>query len=109
MGLGARELLILALIAILLFGARKLPDLARSLGRSMRILKAETKGLDDETTSDTADKAPASEPWPAQQGRGAGHSQAGYSQQDEPDYPELPVRYHVVEETEETGWRQQGH
>lgn len=48
--LGAPELLIIVLIVILLFGAKKLPDLARSTGRSLRIFKAETKGLmnDDE-------------------------------------------------------------
>jgi sec-independent protein translocase protein TatA len=36
---------ILVGVLVLLFGAKKLPDAARSLGRSMRILKAETKGL----------------------------------------------------------------
>ncbi|WP_447002816.1 twin-arginine translocase TatA/TatE family subunit [Saccharothrix isguenensis] len=33
---------------ILLFGAKKLPDMARSIGRSAKILKAETKGLRSE-------------------------------------------------------------
>ncbi len=42
------EILLVALIVILLFGAKKLPDAARSLGRSMRILKAETKGLHED-------------------------------------------------------------
>jgi sec-independent protein translocase protein TatA len=42
------ELLILLFIILLLFGAKKLPDMARSLGRSARILKAETKGLADD-------------------------------------------------------------
>lgn len=37
--------LIVALAGILIFGAKRLPESARSLGRSMRILKAETKGL----------------------------------------------------------------
>ncbi|MCU1603022.1 MAG: twin-arginine translocation protein TatA/E family subunit [Frankiales bacterium] len=37
--------LIVGLIAILLFGAKRLPEAARSLGRSARILKAETAGL----------------------------------------------------------------
>jgi sec-independent protein translocase protein TatA len=39
------HLLIVAAVFVLLFGARKLPDAARSLGQSMRIFKAETKGL----------------------------------------------------------------
>jgi Sec-independent protein translocase protein TatA len=36
-------------MAILLFGARRLPEAARSLGRSARILKAEVAGLHDDT------------------------------------------------------------
>jgi sec-independent protein translocase protein TatA len=47
---------ILVVLLILLFGAKRLPDAARSLGRSMRILKAETKGLADD---DVAGKAEA--------------------------------------------------
>jgi sec-independent protein translocase protein TatA len=39
---------ILVGVLVLLFGAKKLPDAARSLGRSMRILKAETKGLTED-------------------------------------------------------------
>jgi len=39
---------VLVVLLILLFGAKRLPDAARSLGRSMRILKAETRGLADD-------------------------------------------------------------
>jgi sec-independent protein translocase protein TatA len=39
------HIIVLVVVLILLFGAKKLPDAARSLGRSMRIFKAETKGL----------------------------------------------------------------
>lgn len=39
------ELLVLVLIILLLFGAKRLPDVARGLGRSLRIFKAETKDL----------------------------------------------------------------
>ena len=45
-GLGPRELVILAAVLILLFGAKKLPDAARGLGRSLRIFKAEVKAQD---------------------------------------------------------------
>ena len=43
--IGSWELLVVALLLLVLFGAKRLPDSARSLGRSLRIFKAETKGL----------------------------------------------------------------
>ncbi len=49
------EWLILILVVVLLFGARRLPDAARGLGRSLRIFKAETKGLTDSTAEGTPD------------------------------------------------------
>src|SRR3954449_1450415 len=53
--LGTPELLIILVIVVLVFGASKLPELARGSGRALRIFKAETKGLndDDEDTSKT--------------------------------------------------------
>jgi sec-independent protein translocase protein TatA len=39
------KILIVAAVLIVLFGSKKLPDAARSLGRSMRILKAEVGSL----------------------------------------------------------------
>ena len=42
------EWLILVALILLLFGAKRLPDAARGLGRSLRIFKAETKGLADD-------------------------------------------------------------
>jgi sec-independent protein translocase protein TatA len=56
---GTGELLLLLLVLVLLFGARKLPETARGLGRSLRIFKAETKGLRDD---DEADVPPAEAP-----------------------------------------------
>jgi sec-independent protein translocase protein TatA len=47
-GLGTTEILIILAVVLLLFGSAKLPQLARSLGKSARILKAETKGLHDD-------------------------------------------------------------
>jgi sec-independent protein translocase protein TatA len=51
--LGPTELIIIGLILVLLFGAKKLPEAARGLGRSLRIFKSETAKLrdDDETTA----------------------------------------------------------
>ncbi|MFC5754758.1 twin-arginine translocase TatA/TatE family subunit [Actinomadura rugatobispora] len=46
---GATEILIILFVVLLLFGSAKLPQLARSLGRSARILKTETRGLHDDT------------------------------------------------------------
>ncbi len=46
-GLGPTELLIILAVLVLLFGASKLPELARGSGRALRIFKAETKGLVD--------------------------------------------------------------
>lgn len=43
-GLGTPELLVIALVIILLFGATKLPQLAKSLGQSKRAFK---EGLDE--------------------------------------------------------------
>lgn len=50
--LGTPEILLILLVIVLLFGAKKLPDAARGLGRSLRIFKAETKGLRDEEPAD---------------------------------------------------------
>jgi sec-independent protein translocase protein TatA len=49
---------VLVVVLILLFGAKRLPDAARSLGRSLRIIKAETKSLHDDDR-DLAEKADA--------------------------------------------------
>jgi sec-independent protein translocase protein TatA len=49
-GLGTPELLIILAVVVLLFGASKLPDLARNSGRALRIFKSETKGLMSDDT-----------------------------------------------------------
>ncbi len=84
------ELILVLLVVVLVFGSKRLPESARSLGRSMRILKAETKGLrDDDDTPGTQTTAhvvqPVAgptpvptptpvvpEPWPVQAGPVAG-------------------------------------
>jgi sec-independent protein translocase protein TatA len=59
------ELLVLVLIILLLFGAKRLPDVARGLGRSLRIFKAETKDLqagDGDAAADTPGAVEGSAP-----------------------------------------------
>ena len=51
--LGTPELLIILAIVVLVFGASKLPELARGSGRALRIFKAETKGLGDDDEDPT--------------------------------------------------------
>ena len=53
---GGWELVLVVIVIMVLFGAKRLPEASRSLGRSLRIFKAETKGLlddDDETVKDS--------------------------------------------------------
>jgi sec-independent protein translocase protein TatA len=50
--LGPTEIILILLVLVLLFGAKKLPELARGSGRALRIFKAETKGLMDDEEDD---------------------------------------------------------
>ena len=54
------HLLIIAIVIIVLFGSRKLPDAARGLGRSMRIFKSEVRQMkdDDRAADETRPEPP---------------------------------------------------
>ncbi|MFE3590794.1 Sec-independent protein translocase subunit TatA [Streptomyces niveus] len=57
--LGPTEIILILVVVILLFGAKKLPDMARSLGKSARILKSEAKAMkSDDNKSGTAPTDP---------------------------------------------------
>lgn len=60
-GLGTPELIIIGIILLLLFGAKKLPELARSLGTSANELKKGLNGTTDEKTSRSDDGGKAKE------------------------------------------------
>jgi len=47
-GLEPWHLLIVAIVVIVLFGSKKLPDTARAVGKSLRILKSETKAMKED-------------------------------------------------------------
>ena len=54
--------LLLILVVVILFGAKRLPDSARSLGRSLRIFKSEVKELNKEEKKDEEKKDDAAAP-----------------------------------------------
>lgn len=47
-GVGPMQILIIVLLVVVLFGARKLPEAARAVGRSMRIFKSEMRELEQD-------------------------------------------------------------
>lgn len=96
--LGPTELLIIALLIMLLFGAKKMPDAARSLGRSMRIFKAETKGMRGEDEDDSPQQAAQQEQQPAQQQ--SSQQQSSQQQQLPPGSDGTVVNGQPVNETE---------
>ena len=53
---GGTELLIILAIVVLLFGAKKIPDLAKGLGKGIKNFKSEMKEVDSETASTEAPK-----------------------------------------------------
>jgi sec-independent protein translocase protein TatA len=53
------KIAIIAVLIIVLFGYRKLPDAARSLGKSMRILKTEVQGMHEDSETQTTYTPPA--------------------------------------------------
>jgi sec-independent protein translocase protein TatA len=57
LGLGARELVILAVILVLLFGAKKIPELAKAIGDAVRHIKG---GFSDDVKDSGSDKPSAS-------------------------------------------------
>jgi len=56
------HILILLLVVVVLFGAKRLPDSARALGRSLRIFKAEVKDLDNNPKGEDPEKKPPATP-----------------------------------------------
>jgi sec-independent protein translocase protein TatA len=61
-GFGWPHLLIIAALLVILFGAKRLPDAARGIGKSMRIFRAETRGLADEEAAAGQNGAPQQAP-----------------------------------------------
>src|SRR5689334_19573587 len=91
---------IFVVVLVLLFGAKRLPDAARSLGRSLRIIKAETQGLinEDNNVAEKAEPQHSRQPLSGdvqggyqQPGYQPGYQQPGYQQP--PQYGQQPPQY----------------
>jgi sec-independent protein translocase protein TatA len=64
-GLDAPELIVIAVVVVLLFGAKRLPDAARSMGRSMRIFRSEVRGMSEDEKAAKAKELESPPPPPA--------------------------------------------
>jgi sec-independent protein translocase protein TatA len=92
------EWILILLLALLLFGGfKKLPDAARGIGRSLRIFKAETKGLQDDdeqptdtNTSESADADSSSQPSALDAGEGTKSAESAEKPVAEP-HPVSPI------------------
>ncbi|BAU95844.1 twin arginine translocase A [Corynebacterium suranareeae] len=96
MSLGPWEIAIIVLLIIVLFGAKKLPDAARSIGRSMRIFKSEVKEMNKDNETPEQQQQPQNQvapnqiepPQPVQQPNFEQHYQG--QQVQNPQQPQTP-------------------
>jgi sec-independent protein translocase protein TatA len=56
--LGTTEVIIIILVILVLFGAKKIPDLAQGLGKGIREFKKAVKDVEEDIKKDTSDKKP---------------------------------------------------
>jgi sec-independent protein translocase protein TatA len=55
-GLGTQEIVLIALVILVLFGAKKIPDLMSGLGKGIREFKKASKDIETEITSTTTEE-----------------------------------------------------
>ena len=56
--LGAPEIILIVLVILILFGAKKIPDLAQGIGKGIKEFKKAFKDVDEEVQNSAADKKP---------------------------------------------------
>ncbi|WP_431681915.1 Sec-independent protein translocase subunit TatA [Kitasatospora sp. KL5] len=64
MRISPTAILVVAVLAVLLFGAKRLPDAARALGKSLRILRSEARALRTDGAGAAPQARPEAEPVP---------------------------------------------
>ncbi|RLC39665.1 MAG: twin-arginine translocase TatA/TatE family subunit [Candidatus Coatesbacteria bacterium] len=63
-GIGTPELIIILIVALLLFGAKRLPEIGRAIGKGIREIRNASDGImsdDEEVYKDIKDKSPREE------------------------------------------------
>ncbi|MDR2577368.1 MAG: twin-arginine translocase TatA/TatE family subunit [Chitinispirillales bacterium] len=65
MGIGAKELLLILLITLVLFGAKRVPELAKGLGSGLREFKKAAKEVDLDSTAAASKSEPSATEGPS--------------------------------------------
>jgi sec-independent protein translocase protein TatA len=88
------KILLVAVVLIVLFGSKKLPHAARSLGQSMRILKKEVQSLHEDENESPAQDGTSAQPTaaPAQSAQSAQGATAPADQQSQIDALQQQIR-----------------
>jgi sec-independent protein translocase protein TatA len=61
-GLGGTEVVLILVVVLILFGAKKIPELAKGLGTGIKEFKKATREVTDEIQNTTTDTPPAAKP-----------------------------------------------
>jgi sec-independent protein translocase protein TatA len=59
-GLGTSEIVLIALVILVLFGSRKIPEMMQGLGKGIREFKKASRDIEDDLTKPTEDKPKSS-------------------------------------------------
>jgi sec-independent protein translocase protein TatA len=59
-GLGTSEIILIALVILVLFGSRKIPEMMQGLGKGIREFKKASRDIEDDLTKPTEDKPKSS-------------------------------------------------
>jgi sec-independent protein translocase protein TatA len=59
-GLGTSEIILIALVILVLFGSKKIPEMMQGLGRGIREFKKASRDIEDDLTKPTEDKPKSS-------------------------------------------------
>ncbi|MDR7329335.1 Sec-independent protein translocase subunit TatA [Corynebacterium guangdongense] len=96
MNLGPWEIIAILVVIVLLFGAKKLPDLARSVGRSARIFKSEVKEMknDDQPQAPAAAQQNDAEFWDSPENQPRQIEQQQPAQDPRLQQPQQPYQQH---------------